>query len=279
MGNLTEKAMIVVYKHGEWGGKVKDKEISADIKKRMGASDDAGNFWKRLMPNKVKEINTLYQQFYLFHRKMTVPWEEGRALIMNKVYFDYVKQARESKKNIFTKVNEMLSIYQNEVEVNEVKRLGTMYKREDYPSLNEIKGRYYFDLHFEPIPESDFRIAISDTEREELKKQYEQVFEEKLNEGLKTVWFRIYELCKKMEETLHDPDKSFHKTLITNIEDLCELLPSLNFSENVELEKMREELLLKLCSHRPDVLRDDLIVREKVADEAEEILKKISAYL
>ncbi len=81
-----------------------------------------------------------------------------------------------------------------------------------------------------------------------------------------------------MSERLSDPDNKFKNSLVENIKDLCELLPKLNITHDPELDAVVNEIQSKLTMNYPQTLRDNDVIRNKTAIEAQKILNKMRHY-
>jgi len=82
-----------------------------------------------------------------------------------------------------------------------------------------------------------------------------------------------------MHERLADEDNTFHDTLVENLREQAILLPKFNVSGDPKLDKLLQEINMKLCINDADVLRHDFDIREDVAKDAKEILDKMSGYM
>jgi hypothetical protein len=80
-----------------------------------------------------------------------------------------------------------------------------------------------------------------------------------------------------MAERLSNADAIFRDTLTGNIQSLCDVLKSLNITEDPELEAMRIRIDEKLTGYNPDSLRKGRNIRMEVAKEAQDILSHIEA--
>jgi hypothetical protein len=80
-----------------------------------------------------------------------------------------------------------------------------------------------------------------------------------------------------MAERLSNADAIFRDTLTGNIQSLCDVLKSLNITEDPELEAMRKRIDEKLTGYNPDSLRKGRNIRMEVAKEAQDILSHIEA--
>jgi hypothetical protein len=113
-------------------------------------------------------------------------------------------------------------------------------------------------------------------------KSFEQI-EAEVNstykKAINDVWVRLSELVCKVSETLGQPNKKFHDTLITNLQKFCTLMPCLNIMDDSNIEEMQKEVMEQLAKLKPDDLRKNKVERKKAANTANSILKKLNTYM
>jgi len=93
------------------------------------------------------------------------------------------------------------------------------------------------------------------------------------------LWLRLYKVVEHMVERLSKTEHKFKNSLVTNITELCELLPKLNITDDINLNTALNEIKTKLTEFSPTTLREDVAIRSKTAKEAEIILNKMKHYL
>jgi hypothetical protein len=88
----------------------------------------------------------------------------------------------------------------------------------------------------------------------------------------------VYKTVEHVYDRLKDEDAIFRNSMITNVQELVDLLPDLNILKDPNLEDMSNELKQTLCQQDPDELRRNKIQRKQVADESRGLLDKIGQY-
>jgi hypothetical protein len=67
--------------------------------------------------------------------------------------------------------------------------------------------------------------------------------------------------------------------MVENARELCALLPRLNFTDDPNLETMRQQVEATIAGHHPDALRNDPDLRRDTAAEAKAIMEKMKSFM
>ena len=130
-----------------------------------------------------------------------------------------------------------------------------------------------------PLPAaSDFRVDLGKDEIERIQKELQSRLEKEFANANKDLWTRLQNAVSNIVERLSFPDSKFHDTLISNLQDLVNLIPSLNVTGDSNLEAVRKRCEA-LTAHSPAALRTDIEVRADVAKQAREISRIMDAYM
>jgi hypothetical protein len=66
--------------------------------------------------------------------------------------------------------------------------------------------------------------------------------------------------------------------LINNVSEICGVLERLNVTGDADLDAMRVEALNKIAHLNPDTIRGSKLLREQTANDAADILAKMSQF-
>jgi hypothetical protein len=155
--------------------------------------------------------------------------------------------------------------------------LNGLFNEKDYPSPYEIRSKFYFDVHFDPIPEEgDIRVNIQQDELDKLNADLETRKNEAIAQAMKDPYIRLHEAIYHAYERLDNPKAIFRDSLIDNLVDLVKILPSLNITNDPKLDELRQEVSEKLTKYDADTLRQDPLARRETRDSASDILKKMN---
>jgi len=280
--SLAEKVLVCKLRLSLWRAGVTDKEVTEETNNRYKASKAAGSYRKRLMSEQLKPVRSAFGEVNKFHKENTAPWNanngQNEGILLVDHYQKYRDGIEEKRRLAMDKVDEFVLLYPNHL--SQARRdLGEMFKSDEYPAPTEIRKFFEIDSEVYPVPDpSDWRVSLSSEEVERLKARFEARMEASLQASMASVWQRLYEPVKKMAETLSEADKGFHKTLVTNIVDVIQVLPALNITGDPQLEQMRKEIERKLCRVKAPELKNDPGLRVETAEAAKEIMDKLAVF-
>jgi hypothetical protein len=287
---LAKAAMLVCIDVHQWGNRSVEPLLAEKTAQDMKA--DAGMFFttKKLVGREaIKGVSSAFSRFKAHHYKNTLPWlDNGYRVLPAANYFVYIEEANRLKEEALAEVETFLKVYPL-VRAAAEKRLGDAFDEEDYPSPNALRRKWGIDTHITPIPDkADFRTALPKEEIEKIAADIDQQVDRALKNAIGDLFERLFQVTVTLRDKLkaykvtEDKGKkkvenAFRDSAVTNIRELCELLPRLNFTGDPELTKMANEVCKSLGTQEPEILRDDDESRKKAVDQADAILAKLAA--
>jgi hypothetical protein len=279
--NLSDRALLVQLSISQWAARKYDKKISNEVASQHGTATAVGRYNKSLLPmndlldNVHKKASLIRNNFYA----NTLPWGmEGTQMLPSSNYLNFMTEFRKEKNEWQTLVANFTSNYDSLKE--DAKRfLGTLYNESDYPTLSEIVGKFNIDIAVFPVPSTDFRVSIGSDELERIQQDVERRVQQSQAVAMKEVWTRLYERVKHMADKLADPKAVFRDSMIDNAREICALLPRLNFSDDPNLETLRQQVEMGIANHHPDALRNNPDLRRDTAAEARAIMDKMNVFM
>jgi hypothetical protein len=279
--NLTSKALLVQLTISQWSARKYDKRVTKAVTNSTGASDDAGRFNKALLPaaDKLEAIHKKTTRIRNEYYKQTLPWGmEGTQLLSSRNYMDFMSEFSKMKNEWNALVDSFVASYPT-LQADAQRQLGQMYNADDYPSADVIRDKFSIGLNVMPVPSDDFRVEIQDEELEKIREDVTKRVKAAEQAAMKELWQRLYDRVKHIAERLSDPDAKFQASMLENAQELCDILPKLNVSDDADLEHMRMALAATLKGKSPDMLRTVPVVREDTAKKAKEIMNKMDAFM
>ncbi len=279
---ITERAMLAAVHISIWTAVKHDRKVSREVAEQHGAYAGAGRYNKQLLreAERLESLRALSGQIRQYFYKITLPWsDEGYRLLPAHFYFELTTKMREFEQAFAQQVNEFLGVYPSYIE--QVKpELNGLFREEDYPSTDKLRDKFGVKLEVLPIPSgNDFRVTLSEEEQARVAREIDENVRQSLQRGTEDLWGRLKGVISHMVERLNEPDSRFHASLVTNICELVDLLPSLNVNQDQELNRFATEIRNRLCGFTARDLKKDEILRTATANDAAQILTQMDAVL
>jgi len=284
---IQNSAMLVDLNISVWTGRKMDKKVSDEIDVAKNTKGRAGNYHKALLGNtgKLADLQKLVSTIRTWHYEQTLPWSDGGSrLLPMKNFFDYKATLAAYETQFAEAVNEFLDEYPTLVSAAAF-QLGDLFDSDEYPAVNKLESKFKFKYVFLPVPEvGDFRIDVSEAGKVELQEQYKKFYDDRLTDAMQDVWDRLHECVVHMSQKLADAPtpretkegpnytQIFRDSLITNANELCELLTKLNVTNDPKLEQARKILEGAVNGKSAEDLRKSDQVRLDTKAKVDEIL-------
>lgn len=290
MPKLSERAMLVSLSISSWAGMMVDKEVTDATNEEHKAAKNAGRYNKRLVASSFfSGVAQAHTHARNAHNLFTLPWErDGTGILAASTYFLYTTKMKDCR--LKTEAEVKLLIKQRDQFIDEAKvRLGDMFNMDDYPFEDEIKAKFAFDVEVKPVPEADdFRIKLSDDATNAIVKDIERRTNQRLENAMDDVFKRIKIVVEHMHSRLRDysPAKDgkrvqgpIRASLIFNIQEVANLLPYLNVTDDPRITELQQQMLADLTDNSPEILSVDDKIRAQTISKADKLLKKVNSYL
>jgi hypothetical protein len=287
--NLTERAMLVNLSISQWSAVKNDKSVNREIAQKHGNSEDMGRFNKTLVPkDSLEKLRAVYSAARAEHYRRTLPWRDGGDRILSSAgYFEYAKVMRQFIQDTDTLVDWFCTNYPTYIAQARTK-LNGLFNPADYPSVAEIRGK--FGLRFDVFPlqsADDFRVELGSNEVSRIRQEIQASSDAMLNKAMADVWGRMKDVVGHMAERLKAYQttadgkvlSTFRDSLVSNITDLLDVLPTLNLTNDPHVDEFAREIREYLTVYSPEALRNSETIRVDVASRADEILSKMAAFI
>ena len=279
---ITHKAMLAAVHISIWTATKHDRKVSRDVANQHGAQERAGRYNKQLLMGaaRLEDLRTLAGQIRQHFYKVTLPWsDEGLRLLPSHFLFDLTARMREFKSDFSAGVDQFLEVYPSYIREARAE-LGSLFREEDYPSVDKLREKFNVNLEILPISTGDdFRVTMSAEEQARIAREIDANVRQRLTKGTDDLWKRLRDVVSHMVDRLNEPESRFHATLITNIHDLVSLLPQLNVNQDPDLERFAMQIRDRLCSYTAQDLKKDDSLRTFTAVEAAGIVAEMDEVL
>jgi len=285
--NIDTCAMLVEFNASVWTARKLDKTTTNEVvaSKNAGAKD-AARVNKHLLAGRT-ELDIIQQavgRARQFVYDNTAPWSDsGLRLLPTINFMKFTERMNDFEEEMETLVKAFVIIYPTLITAQAL-ALGDMFKRDDYPSANEMMTKFSFRVNYMPVPSSgDFRVDVGNQAQAELKARLESLTQERIDSAMADVRERLSTHLKRMSDRLttdyiggEAKQRRFHDTLVDGALELCDLTKALNVTNDVTLETARSQLEQLLVGVTPTDLRKNEAIRQDVKRNVDAILDKFN---
>jgi len=285
--NLDTCAMLVEFNASVWTARKLDKTTTDEVVAHKNATaKDAARVNKHLLAGRT-ELDVITQavgraRAYVYDH--TLPWSDsGLRLLPTKNFMAFTERMNEFNEEIEALVKSFVTIYPTLITAQAM-ALGDMFRRDDYPTANEIMTKFAFRVNYMPVPVAgDFRVDVGNEAQAELKQKLDELAEERINNAMRDIRERLSTHLKRMSDRLttdyvqgEAKQRRFHDSLVEGALELCDLTKALNVVGDATLEDARKELEGLLVGVTAQELRKNEAVRQDTKKAVDAILDKFS---
>jgi len=285
--NIDTCAMLVEFNASVWTARKLDKTTTNEVvaSKNAGAKD-AARVNKHLLAGRT-ELDIIQQavgRARQFVYDNTAPWSDsGLRLLPTINFMKFTERMNDFEEEMETLVKAFVVIYPTLITAQAL-ALGDMFKRDDYPTANEMMTKFSFRVNYMPVPSSgDFRVDVGNQAQAELKARLESLTQERIDSAMADVRERLSTHLKRMSDRLttdyvggEAKQRRFHDTLVDGALELCDLTKALNVTNDLALETARSQLEQLLVGVTPTDLRKNEAIRQDVKRNVDAILDKFN---
>jgi hypothetical protein len=279
--SITTKAMVLNLQIGVWQGYRLDKEASRKVVEDAGADGDAARVNKHLVPKEalkaiVSASTAVRNHFY----EKTLPWKDnGDRLLTRLMFTTFIEEHERLVGEFNDAVDEFIATGDPEARAKAEFRMGELFNLNDYPAADSLRRRFYINLDIDSVTEAgDFRVQMDADQLDSVRQSMERAMGERLGRAMRDVWERLSEVVGHFAKKMGSDD-IFRDTTVRNIEQLVDLLPGLNVLDDPDLKAIGDEVKAKLAGYDPKDLRKDKAARSQAAQDAKEIMDRMSGFM
>lgn len=274
---LADKAMLVKLTRRMFSPYAYDEEATRAAESSMGVTN-VGRFNKHLFKragSKVREVNKLFSDAYIYHKRHTLPWDNGVDLLKADLYMSYTAEMRQRIDACTEAVLDLAAVWDQEV-ADDMQHLGAMAKLEDYPT--DITKFYGIDVRFRPVPSAgDFRVGISDEDLASLEKDILEAEQNAAKHVIVSMLEPMQAAAKRLTEYRGDKGQRFHDSTITNMLEVADRMAVINLSDDPAVAERINDLraLVGTYAKNIDVLRESETVRQTAKQQIKALMQQM----
>lgn len=287
--SIRNTLLTVQFGISVWDARKQDKRASKEVAAAHGTDVGVGRYHKDLLPDAPEHeaIIKFAGEWRREHYENTLPWgDNGDRVIRSPAFFEVYAPKHRARLDRWDQ--ELLPTFITAYPMLVAKaqlRLNTLYDPADYPDVKEVRRRFAVRINTYTLPNvEDFRIleGVPPDEVQKLMDAQVAGINERLNDAVKNLWSRMHEVVSNMQARLAVPigekGSKFHDTLVGNVQELLDLLPQLNLTNDPAIAKMAEQMR-GLTVAPADVLREQSETRAAVAAKAKKLADRMKQYV
>ena len=239
-----------------------------------------------LFSDPLKPVRSVHAKARKYLDDVGLPWGfQGQRVIDNKISPEVASRLQEFQQEALAAWNRFLTEYPAYVEAARKRNtgLGQLFEDGLFPPVSELRDKYHFDVMRDAITDPDDpRAGLSKGEADKLRKALKE--QEKRN--IQTANLALFDKMRKPLERIVDSmttfdggrDGHFTHTMITQVQEMADLIPGMNLGDNRELKRIRRNLVTEVCSFEGKDLKKDPDKRQEILDAANATLDRVGNF-
>jgi hypothetical protein len=281
MSNIRNQAMLVSLNIGLFNPKKLDRSVTREVLISKNASANAGAFVKNILPDEaIKPIQAAGSALRAWVYTQTLPWNDESFRLLPVAQWDaFTDQLRARIASFNSLVDQFCSQYETHRDRAQL-QLGALANPKDYPPLSTVRTKFYINVNYTPLPDSrDFRLDdMPEEAMSELRANADLRVAEAVSEARNDLYRRLSErlehIVKRMTEVSAKKEGNrIHGSLLSNLSELCQLIPALNVTKDQELENLRQRVMREITPFDIDDIRESEDSRTELKNKASSILE------
>ena len=270
-----------------WGGERTDADLMAKVRADAGAVGNVGRVIKNMLAGadgSLKEVKSAFNAVRMEHYAMTLPWvadphamrATGARLLPNVLFDQYLKVMGTRRRVALQTLDKFIAEYPDLV-VRARTNLGNMADL-TYPTPEDVRAQFRIGFDFEPIPSGHTFKGLPDALLHKLSKSLHEKQERMIAAANAAMWETVRERVARLAERMSDPEAKFRESTVENLRDLIVLLPGWNLAGDARAAEITEDITRMLAGVDAKALRDKTDVRKDVAEQARNVVDKLSQW-
>jgi len=282
--DISARALLVNITVRVWTGEKRDRAITREICEAKHAEKDAVRANKSLLGETIKPVQVAERAVRAAVNQRTLPWmDDGTRILKGTAFLAFTQSMAEPARNFDAAVEQFIAGYP-EIRHEAQYRLGDAYNEADFPTQAKLRDRFGLKLTYLPVPNTeDFRVQLADDEIAAIRRNTEEALRGTVNDAVRNLLDRLREPVSHMATRLRlfrrrsngKVEHPFRDSLVENVREIVKLAPMLNLMDDPRIAALCADIERHLTTHDPDALRTSDQLREQVADQADDILRRM----
>jgi hypothetical protein len=287
---LKSKALKVRLIRKKLSRNVMDKQLGSEVRDRKKVTDSSSLRVNKSIYTKASTDTymKLYNEGSKYFYRVSLPWDDkGWRLLSVDLYEDFTKKMKSFTKQYREAVVGFIDGI--EVHIEQARSmLGEAFDESDYTFIRSagnvdrefLLDQFAMEVEFDTITSGDdLRASLNEADREIIADQINKRATEKFARANEHIITSLHECVFAIHDRLCQDENVFRDTLITNLEELCDLIPKMNIAGDPAINAMAKQAVDKLGKWDAQTLRDNLLARKEVSDESAKILDNMKGVI
>jgi hypothetical protein len=277
------QGVICAFSFGCLSGSKRDPTITAEVIESKHAESDAGSWSNKLFPaktcNKTNSFTKLRKHLggmraYVYNN--TYVWEDSLWRILPERRIELFKQVVEidGKQTAKELLEEFITDLPNLMDLARLGR-GNAYKDSDYPSVDEIRQKYFYDVKYREIPTGQ---GLNPALMAEAIRDIEELHQQRLEEANTALIQRLIVPFQTLAEQMKDPQQRKVAPILETIKELADAVPSMDLTNNQELRTLAGQLSATFAELKPELVRKDEQMQKNLGQLAENTIVSLQRF-
>ena len=282
--DIQDKVALVQLSISKWQARKTDKRANSAVSKEFKSKEGSTSTHKALIAREsLQKVLSAFDDIRTYHYAHTMPYQvKGYAVITNAIIPEYIKEFTVLK----SKANEKLEAFLVEypaLKEEARENLVDLFDPLEYPSVDKLRTKFNVSIEFTPVPKgSHLRINVDQEDLADMQAAIESKVKDSMADAINKLWDRAHDALAAVKERLTiGPDgktKLFKDTLVSNVIEVAELIPKLNFIDDQELNDLAGQMIRDFKDLDPEALRNDNDVRKETSKKAENGLRRVKGH-
>ena len=247
----------------------------------------------RAEPNQVSAVAKLFAKQDLrglqraattarkWFKEHTLPYGRSQGIIPAKMFFSFTQELGSLRLDFEAQKRALIDNIEDVLQNAQLAN-GTLFDRNNYPSLQELEKDIYFSIECHPVPSSNDYDKLADLTPEELELLKNEAVlnsQNKMQSAIQDLFNRLLKTLLHAANKLQDDDEGmqiFRDTLVGNINKAVEAAEILNITDDNQLQEFTIKVKELFDGVSASDLRRNPQLRKETADKAAELAKRIT---
>ena len=263
--------VIFEFSFHAWGATKTDKKVTNDVNNKEEVKNGSGRYTKKLMDGEpeMEAIEKHRSKFRNDCKRFLQPHGKAYMIRWDK-YLDFKKTTldpfiakdRQIIEEFFTAYPNILSRYAMDA-VNGKGKLGKLFNRADYPTVDELRALYSTRIHTYPMPKTDYVAQAQSEVGQIIAQTMATEMAERFKEAMQFAWTKLHDSLTWALDTCENIEAGkagakVHDVSCKRLLSLADDLKYLNIADDPKLETARQELEVLLNGKSAASLKESL---------------------